>query len=346
MSELVINGRFRRQRTTGMQRVAECITRRLKIPHVTLEPGAYSKGVAGHAWEQLVLAAKARRRLIWGPCNTGPLSSKSLILTIHDAGVFDHPECFSRAFVQLHRRLSPLLARRALRIVTVSSFSRERISAALGVPKSKIEVIPNGVDESFKPASAAAIASARAAVGLKGQRYFATLATIEPRKNLRLVRQAWAQVRSKLPADVVLLVIGATGPEAVFGRTSTYETAPEVGVVFTGYVADNLLPPLLSGAMAVLYPSLYEGFGLPLLEAMACGAPTVTTRLSSLPEVGGDAPLYVDAHDASELGSALLALAGSEDLRVERSCLGRQRARNFSWDHAAGRMDELLGSYL
>ena len=132
----------------------------------------------------------------------------------------------------------------------------------------------------------------------------------------------------------------------MFGRPRTDDFTTSEGVVFSGYVAEKMLPPLLSGAQGVLYPSIYEGFGLPVLEAMACGVPAVTTQLTSLPEVGGDVALYVDAQDPQDLANTLLYLANSGDLRRERSAMGLQRAKLFTWDRAAASMDEIFTRYL
>ena len=346
MSELVVNGRFRLQKMTGIQRVGEAITARLQTPYVVIKPQKHAGGMAGHAWEQFVLPARAKGRLIWGPCNTGPITAASQVLTIHDAAVFDHPEWFSQSFVRLNRGLWPTLAKRARHIVTVSHFSKGRISEVLNIPENKITVIWNGVGESFKPSSRAAIEIATASVGIANRPYFATLSTIEPRKNLKLVLQAWTKAKPYLPSDMVLLVIGGNGAKAVFGRPRTDDFTTSEGVVFSGYVAETMLPPLLSGAQGVLYPSIYEGFGLPVLEAMACGVPAVTTHLTSLPEVGGDAALYVDAEDPQGLANTLINLANSEDLRRERSAMGLERAKLFSWDQAAASMDTIFAKYL
>lgn len=346
MSELVVNGRFRIQAMTGIQRVGKALTARLSTPHVVIEPDGNASGMAGHAWEQFVLPVRAKGRLIWGPCNTGPVLAASQILTIHGAAVLDHPEWFSPSFVRLNRTLWPVLAKRARRIVTVSHFSKGRISQVLDIPANKIEVIWNGVDESFSPSPRAAIESATASVGIANRPYFATLSTIEPRKNLKLVLQAWTKAKPYLPADMVLLVIGGNGSKAVFGRSEPDNRAPSEGVVFSGYVAEEMLPPLLSGAHGVLYPSTYEGFGLPVLEAMACGVPAITTRLTSLPEVGGDVALYVDAEDPGDLANTLLNLANGRDLRSERSAMGLQRAKLFTWDQAAASMDAIFAKYL
>ncbi|CAN5175641.1 glycosyltransferase family 1 protein [soil metagenome] len=342
MSEVIINGRFRRQQVTGIQRVAESVSLRLQTPHEVFEPRGSGTGARGHTWEQAVLPFRAGSRLIWGPANTGPLISKRQILTMHGAGIFDHPEWFSPAFVNFHRPLWRKLAQRVLKIVTVSEFSRDRLSEVLGIGKDRIEVIWNGVDEQFRPASDQAIAEAKAAFGLNGRPYFVTLSTIEPRKNLPLVLGAWEAARAQLPRDMALLIIGPKGAANVFGAHSPDANFTGEGVIRTGYVPDAQLPPLLSGAVGLLYPSLYEGFGLPLVEGMACGVPVVTTRLTSLPEVGGEAVLYVDPHDPAELAERMVDLAGSQDLRAERRQAGLDRVFMFSWTTAAQRMDELF----
>jgi glycosyltransferase involved in cell wall biosynthesis len=136
------------------------------------------------------------------------------------------------------------------------------------------------------------------------------------------------------------------GSKAVFGIPAVDEWVDTEGVFFSGYVTEEMLPPLLSGAHGVLYPSLYEGFGLPVLEAMACGVPAVTTRMTSLPEVGGEAALYVDAEDPRDLAKMLIDLASSEDLRSERSAMGLARAKLFTWDQAAAKMDAIFARFL
>jgi hypothetical protein len=172
MSELVINGRFSLQEMTGIQRVGQAITARLRTPHVIIGPKSSGGGMAGHAWEQTILPLKAGGRLIWSSGNMGPIMAGSQIVTIHDVAAIDHPEWFSPNFVRLYGSLWPVLARRAKQIVTVSHFSKERISEVLNIPRSKIEVVWNGVSESFKPASRPAIESATASLGLAGRPYF------------------------------------------------------------------------------------------------------------------------------------------------------------------------------
>ena len=342
MVEIAVNGRFRRQRLTGTQRVAHEITRRLKTAHVVVEPGHAYEGGRGHAWEQLVLPARAGRRPIWSPCSTGPLAIRAQVVTIHDAAVLEYPEWFAPRFARFYGWLLPLLAKRVARIVTVSAFSRERLAERLGIAADRIEVVWNGVGEGFRPRAAADDAALPFA--LRGRPFFATLFTREPRKNLDLVLGAWRQARPHLPPDAVLAVIGGQGAAGVFGSGEREAGIAPDNVVHCGYLPDADLPAILASAWGLIYPSLYEGFGLPALEAMACGTPAIVTARSSLPEVCGDAALYVDAHDPEDLASVLRLLADDPVLRAEHGRRGLERARQFTWERAAKSMDAVFAS--
>ena len=342
--EIIVNGRFLGQRMTGVQRVADEISRRLSVPHRIVRPARGASGARGHGWEQFVLPARARGGLLWSPCNLGPLSVRRQVITVHDAAVFEHPEWFSPRFGRVYRGLLPLLAGRVAGLVTVSRFSRDRLAEALGIAPERIEVVHNGVGEQFRPT--AEVHPAIAPI-IGGRPYFATLSTREPRKNLQLVMRAWARARPRLPGDMVLLVVGGQGASAVFGAQGGGETGHDTdGIVQTGYLPEEALPSLLSGAHGLLYPSLYEGFGLPALEAMACGTPAVTTRLTSLPEVCGEDALYVDPADPDDLADVLALLACDPVLRADLGRRGQTRAQQFSWAAAAKRMDEILTGHL
>jgi glycosyltransferase involved in cell wall biosynthesis len=295
----------------------------------------------GHLWEQVMLPLHDRGQPIWSPCNTGPLAVPEQVLTLHDAAIFDHPEWFSRAFVQTYRLLWPLLARRVRRIVTVSHYSRTRLAEALDIPEGRIEVVPNGVSQRFHVVDSQTISEVAARYGVEYQRYFVTLSTIEPRKNLGLVLRAWKKAATRCPVGTKLLLLGGGGASHIFSTDQTVDIA-DSGIIRAGFVPDADLPALLGGACGLLYPSLYEGFGLPLLEAMACGTPAVTTALTSLPEVGGKAAIYVDANDAEDLACQIIRLASETSLRRELSEAGLERARIFSWDAAARFMEHIL----
>jgi len=339
----VVNARFRRQPLTGVQRVAATLVDRLDVAIEEQAPGGPAAGLAGHLWEQVVLPTKVKSRLLWSPSNVGPIAVGRQVLTIHDTAVLDHPEWFKPAFVQTYRAIWRHLSPRVT-LVTVSNFSRERLSAHFGRPLSSIHVVPNAAGEAFHPASVEDICEARRAAGLGARPYFLTLSTAEPRKNLPLVIRAWAQARARLPKGVKLAIAGGAGAGNIFANAPSLAGAEDVLIL--GRLPDSLLPGLISGAWGLIYPSLYEGFGLPIVEAMACGAPAVTTRLASLPEVAGDAAIYVDAEDPDELARAFVDLAGSPDLRAGLKEKGLQRARGFDWDRSAAQMGALLTSLM
>jgi glycosyltransferase involved in cell wall biosynthesis len=264
-----VNGRFQSQRTTGVQRYAREITARIADWVDVVTPQSWSAGVRGHLWEQSVLPRLARGGLLWSPCNTGPLSVARQVVTIHDCAFVDQPDGFSRLFATWYRWLIPRLARRVRRIITVSQFSATRLAEFCGLKAGQIEVIPNGVDPRFRPVDSDAVSDLRRRLALP-ERYVLSVGTLEPRKNLPRLLAAWDHLPPSL-RDVGLVLSGAESRQF---RAAGIEPLP-AGVRLTGYVADADLPVLYAGAAAFVYPSTYEGFGLPVLEAMACGAPVI-----------------------------------------------------------------------
>jgi glycosyltransferase involved in cell wall biosynthesis len=339
---LAVNARFREGARSGVQRVAHELLRRIAIDHREICPDPrLAVGTRGHAWEQVVLPLRTRSDPLWSPCNTGPIAITNQVVNFHDAAIFDHPEWFSPNFVRMYRALWPRLARRVRRIVTVSDHARTRIAASLGIPLDRIEVVWNGVSDEFRPAPQTAIDAVADRYGVVPQRYFVTLSTVEPRKNLPLVIDAWERTEGKIDRDLKLLVIGGAGVSHIF-RNAQLATGASDRLSVTGFVDEADLPALIGGAAALLYPSRYEGFGLPIAEAMACGTPALTTRLTSLPEVGGDAALYVDPDDPDDLAKTVVRLAESPAMRADYRALGLARAGLFGWDQAADKMRHIL----
>lgn len=340
-AEVAVNARFRTQSLTGVQRVPAELLAHMSTPVREIRPAGAMSAAKGYAWEQFVLPFKAKGRVLWSPCNVGPVASRRQVLTIHDAAVLDHPEWFAPAFVRAYRTIWALAVPRLSRLVTVSAFSRTRLARHFGIPEGRIEVVPNAVSEAFVPAGAEAIARVRERFQLGEGPYVATLATHEPRKNLKLALRAFDRVRH----DAILVLIGGSGSAAVFTGGDRVGGGLE-RVRTLGRVPDEMLPALLSGARALVYPSLYEGFGLPPLEAMSCGTPVITTRLASLPEVVGDAALYVEPDDDAGLAALINRLLDSDALAAELAGKGLAQARLFSWTKSGQRMDDILADAL
>jgi len=337
---LYVNSRFRGQRLSGVQRVAIELSERLRTPRRELAPKGDASGLKGHLWEQLRLPMALKDGLLWSPGNVGPVTVRRQVLTIHDAAVLDHPEWFTPNFVRTYRTIWRLLVNKVAAVVTVSEFTRQRLSVHFGRPAASIHVVPNAASAAFSPATPVEVADVRARLGLGEAPYFLTLGTREPRKNLALALGGWARARARLAAGSNLVVVGGDGNTEIFARSAALQQAD--GVHALGRVPEAELPALISGARALIYPSFYEGFGLPVLEAMACGAPVITTRLASMPEVAGEAAVYVDPHAEDDLARAIEMVDGSDDLRQELSEKGRERAALFDWDKSARQMDALF----
>jgi len=299
----------------------------------TICPTRPIHGMKGHLWEQTVLPARLSGSLLWSPANSGPLAVTRQVLTIHDMTFFDHPEWMGRKFGQWYRFLTPRLASRVQHIITVSEFTKQRILAHCPVASEKVSVVHNGVSATFRPMDKESIRAVQLQLQLPSSRYVLALGSVEPRKNVFRLLKAWAEVQSSLPDDIWLVIAGGKGSKRIFGESATFELPPRVHV--TGHVPDDALPALYSGALCSAYVSMYEGFGLPVLEAMASGTPTLTSTTTSLPEVGGEAVLTVDPNSVEGIGRGLKTLLENAELRAQLRSCGIERSAQFSWDRAA-----------
>jgi len=333
MTQIALNARFYAHRPTGMQHYALELSRRFANHLDPVRPSTPLRGTTGHLWEQFYLPSAVRGRLLWSPNNTGPLAVSKQVCTIHDLIPLDHPEWFNRRFAQWYTWLLPRLAKRVRHIIAISEFTKQRVIERLGVSAEKVVVVPNGVDARFSPRSAEEIEAARRALGIASSSYLLCVGSLEPRKNLLRLLDAWRKAQESVPEDVILVVAGGAANARVFGAARIETVPPRVH--FTGYVSNELLPPLYSGAMAVAYPSLYEGFGLPPLEAMACGAPVVTSKTTSLPEVVGESALLVDPYNVDSIAEAIVHILCNRALRDELRTEGLARASLFTWERTA-----------
>jgi glycosyltransferase involved in cell wall biosynthesis len=325
----------------GQQRVAVEVLKRLK--KVTpLAPRAPLQGFKGHLWEQTVLPVMAQGKFLWSPSATGPLVKRDQILTLHDVAFLDVPDYFTKNFVRLYTALLPRLVRRVAKVVTVSEFSRQRIAATLGLDAADIAVIPNGVSEAFRPQSEGEISATRAALDLP-PRYLLLQATSDKRKNLARVLGVWQRLADDVDDDVWLVVSGNLSRQHIFGEIGEIEDLRRTKLL--GFVAETHLAPLVAGAEAFLFPSLYEGFGLPIVEAMACGTPVLTADATATREVAAGAGLLVDPMSAASLAAGIKAISADRDLRRRLSAAGCARARLYSWDTAAEKYRRLFATF-
>lgn len=308
----------------------------------------HQRAPLGVLWQQLRLPRRLGRGdvdLFWSPLHTLPWRCPvPAVVTVHDLT----PVLFPRAHHWKTRwSVRPFLARslaRADRVVAVSAATAADLRR-LYPRAAPVTVIPNGVSEQFEAASPARVAEIRRHEGA-AEGYVLFAGTLEPRKNLAGLLAAWELVRERLPTAPPLLLAGGWGwgDETLRGRL---ETAAARGVRVLGRVDRSRLIGLLQGATVFVYPSLYEGFGLPVLEAMACGVPVVTSDRSSLPEVVGDAGLLVDPAEPRAIAEAILQILGSPELARRLAERGRERSRSFTWSRAAASLaalfTELLG---
>jgi glycosyltransferase involved in cell wall biosynthesis len=295
------------------------------------------------AWEQLGAPklARAVRPDVWhGPHYTMPLRvSVPTVVTVHDLTFFDHPEWHERSKVAYFRPMIRAAAARADVVVCVSAFTAARLRADCR-PRGEVVVVPHGVDhERFKPAvNLERDEAVLASHGITAP-YVAWSGTIEPRKDVPTLVRSFADVARARP-DLRLVLAGGDGWGAAEARDAIAASGASTRVLRPGYLPDATLVALLRRATAVVYPSLEEGFGLPALEALACGAPLVSTRGSAIEEVVDDAALLVPPHDERALGHALEQILDDGTLRARLRRDGPARTAKFTWDRSvAGHLD-------
>lgn len=290
------------------------------------------------AWEQSVLAAASRKLdLLHGMAFATPLAAACpTVVTVHDLSFLRFPEAFRRANRAYLSAFTKLSVRRAARVIVGAESTRRDVIELAGARPERVVTVPYGVTDAFSPAAAEASADFRRRKGLPDQ-FILFLGTLEPRKNIGRLIEAYALLREReRPKSVPKLII-AGGKGWFYENLFALVTALGLGedVLFTGYVPGDELVWWYRAALMFVFPSRFEGFGLPVLEALACGAPTITSNVSSLPEVAGDAALLVDPEDTEGLVSAMTRLLHEPELRAALSQAGPRQAKQFPWSRTA-----------
>lgn len=339
-----LNGKFTAQRTTGVQRVAAQLVHALdervtgrwvllcpprgRVPALRrIEARAVGPaGLPATLWEQAVLPWVARDGLLLNLAGAAPALASRQACMLHDAAVFDHPEAYTRRFVGWYRWLFRRVARRASALLTVSRFSRERLAQHLHLDASRFGLVPNGADHLDAVAADDGVLDRH---GLRGQPYLLAVGSDNPTKNHAALLAAFARLPD---APGLRLVMVGGGHDAVFAARAR---ADPPGVLRVGELGDAPLKALYANALALVFPSVYEGFGLPPLEAMACGCAVAAARAASLPEVCGDAALYFDPHDVDAIAAALRRLCADAGLRARLRAAGAQQAAAYRWSASA-----------
>lgn len=357
MVTVYVNGRFFSQPVSGVQRfgleLLKAVDRifddrpylRNGLRFVVLSPrGAPLPGhlrhvvvrtvgvLQGHLWDQLELLNHARGGVLISLCGAGPVFHPRHVVAMHDAAVAANPRNFSAAYRTYHGALAPSLARWAKRIVTVSKFSRDEIAHHWPASADKLRIVPNGADHVLDSARCSSVLSDN---GLEAGRYVLALGSVSPNKNMASAAAAVAKLDD---TGIRLVVVGGRSS----GVFSTCSIEPGARLTALGRVSDGAVRALYENALCFVFPSFYEGFGIPPLEAMLCGCPVIVSDIPALRETCGDAALYCDPHDPRSLEAQIRAVATDPDLRNTLRRRGLARARGFSWERSASLLLDVI----
>lgn len=267
------------------------------------------------------------------------------LLTVHDLSFVHFPETFPQPLVNYLNRVVPWSVARATHVLADSEATRDDLLHVWGVSPTKVSVLYSGVSTAFRPVKdVGEITAVRRRYRLDDQPFFLAVGTLQPRKNYEMLIRAFGQIADRVPH--ALAIAGGKGWMEEGMLAEVARLGLEQRVRFLGFVADADLPTLYSAADLMAMPSLYEGFGLPILEAMACGTPAIISNASSLPEVGGNAALQLSPVDTEAWAAGLLALLNDREQRRQMSAAGIRHAGRFSWQEAAVRLIDIYAALL
>jgi glycosyltransferase involved in cell wall biosynthesis len=340
--EIIVNARFLTQKLTGVQRFAFELAKRLKavMPDIVfVSPSniihhelaaqldivviGRNKGVV---WEQVDLPRylkKNNRPLLINLGNVAPLFYDNQVVTIHDVSFLVDPTWFSKNFVRFYKFLIPRILKKSKLVFTVSEFSKAEIIRYFDIEAAKINVVYNSVSDLPVPEPVRAMQSD----------YILVVGSIDKRKNIFNLVSAFQSITNR---DLKLVIAGDNNP--IFSNEGNEELSKHKDIIFTGRVTDQELANLYAGAKLFVYPSLYEGFGIPPLEAMSYGCPTLVSDIGSLREVCGDASLYVNPLDTADIAGGIERLLDDTALANNLISLGKQNIKRFDLGRSANQI--------
>jgi glycosyltransferase involved in cell wall biosynthesis len=348
---IYINGRFLGQKCTGVQRYSrevvlaidrllardDCPAMLRNQKWILLAPRGGGCGLnldvikllesgqgGGHPWEQIHLARHSRLGRLLSLGNSGPIAHPRQLVVIHDAAIYNAPDGFARSYRAAHVLLDKFLSRTA-KVATISQFSRSELARSLGIRSEDILLAPNGADHMRLVAQDSSIVNR---LRLEPQKYFVTLGLSTANKNIPLAIEAYLLLNRP---ETKLVIVGEQGTRVVV----TQKLAKSDGVILAGRLTDEEVTGLLRSAAALLFPSRYEGFGLPALEAMAEGCPVIASTAPAIVEVCGNAALHFDPDNAALLSDFMLRVLDYPDISAALRARGRRRGDRYKWEETA-----------
>ncbi len=350
-STIFINGRFLTKPVTGVQRYARELLREIdrQLPLGNLRiiclapPEAFAPPrwenielrqvgrSQGNLWEQVDLPRHAHGELIFSPANIGPFAYRNQVVTLHDASIFAVPQAYSWAFRAKYRFILRQLGQNARQIITDSRFSQKELAHYLKISHQRLRVVPLGADHLDDVAADTQIL---AQYNLEAKHYLLVVATQSLHKNLGAVFEALKALQQKIK----LVVVGGRF-EQVFKETVNGKMD---SIVMPGYVSDGQLKAFYENALGLIFPSIYEGFGLPMLEAMRCGCPVLCSNAASMSEVAEEAALYFDPYRGTQMTRVIDYFLAASTLQERLKTAGQQQANKFKWSATAQQSIEIL----
>lgn len=351
----VVNGRYLTQKPTGVHRYAFEICNKLhemgvdfhvaipqeiqpeyKFSFKTVKCGS----LGTHAWEQVSLPTYLRsigNPLLISFTGCGPLMYKNQIMTIHDVSHERYPEWFSANYYRFYHFMMPRIGRKAHAVLTVSEFSKREIVDTLGLDADKIHIVHSNVPFTCKPSRDEILNFHR---DPDADKYIIAVSSMDPRKNYERLVSAFQKIEDK---SIKLYIIGMS-----FKAFNTPDLQKLIGenIFLPGYISDEALQNMYQNALFSVYPSLYEGFGLPPLESMTYGCPVINSDIPALREISGDAALYADPYNVEDITQRINQLSEDENLRKELQLKGLEQIKKYSWEKSAGQVYELAKKYM